>query len=368
VYILSCPKKMINGPCGGYNRSRCEDPRLECVWIKAFENLKKYGKEKDLFKLKLDSMFKIRDHKPIKRDIREKLKIKDRIYLIYEYVASRDIDPRKLEKDLDHIFSTYDAIDFVQNPGGRPLPDPLSLAVFTKKIYPHKHVGFQITGRDYDRDAITSIVASAVVFNIDSIIATTGDLKFHKEKTYGVWDLDSPRIIYLIRLISDLGRDYSGRKILEKPREILVGASLNPYLDPIEPEIYKLNIKKHAGADFFVTQPIFEPETYTRIMRLYKDLLNENDIPEIIPGISIISDIRIASFLIERSGVKLPSKILEVLKREDFSLIKETNIEFISDLVRKICVNHEKKIFYISTFGDIDMALEIGESIKKMNC
>jgi hypothetical protein len=43
--VSRCPKSMLNGPCGGSKDRKCEvEPHLECIWILAYERLKKRGK------------------------------------------------------------------------------------------------------------------------------------------------------------------------------------------------------------------------------------------------------------------------------------------------------------------------------------
>lgn len=362
---MKCPKKMLNGPCGGYNKDLCEDHRLRCVWIEAFNRLRVFGKEQELFRLKLDSKFRIRNYSPPKRRLTDYVG-HDKIFLIYEYVPRKNLSLKNFEEDLRNIFKIYDALDFVQNPGGRPLIDPLPLASIAKKLYPEKKIGVQITGRDYDRDGVVSHVLAALAIGIDNIIATTGDLKFYSGDTYGVWDLDSPRMIYLIRLISDLGVDYSGRKIYSGDNRVLVGASLNPYLDPLEPEIYKIRVKLSAGADFLVTQPIFSIDTVERLGTYVEKLLNMrlSDI-DLVISVSPVLDEKTVSFLRERSNVRLPGKLLEALERRDREEILRSNTAFIIDLISRIEDYTGNKIIYVSTYGDIAAGLYIAERIRE---
>lgn len=44
---MNCPKKMRNGPCGGVRADgTCEvDPRMNCVWVQAWEGNKRLGSE-----------------------------------------------------------------------------------------------------------------------------------------------------------------------------------------------------------------------------------------------------------------------------------------------------------------------------------
>ena len=43
--ITRCPKGLINGPCGGQNKGKCEiDKDMDCVWILIYNELKRQGK------------------------------------------------------------------------------------------------------------------------------------------------------------------------------------------------------------------------------------------------------------------------------------------------------------------------------------
>lgn len=42
--IARCPKSMLNGPCGGVNKGKCEvDKNLDCIWFLILERLKEKG-------------------------------------------------------------------------------------------------------------------------------------------------------------------------------------------------------------------------------------------------------------------------------------------------------------------------------------
>lgn len=43
--ITRCPKSLLNGPCGGQNKGKCEvDKDRDCAWILIYNELKKHGK------------------------------------------------------------------------------------------------------------------------------------------------------------------------------------------------------------------------------------------------------------------------------------------------------------------------------------
>jgi hypothetical protein len=54
--VTLCPKGLLNGPCGGMNKGKCEvDNGLDCVWVTIYRQLEKKGS--------LDKMEEIRKEK-----------------------------------------------------------------------------------------------------------------------------------------------------------------------------------------------------------------------------------------------------------------------------------------------------------------
>jgi len=50
--ISRCPKKMLNGPCGGSVNGKCEvNPDLDCVWVQIYSDLKEKGRLKSIEKI-----------------------------------------------------------------------------------------------------------------------------------------------------------------------------------------------------------------------------------------------------------------------------------------------------------------------------
>ena len=43
--IVTCPKGLLNGPCGGTNKGMCEvDPTKDCAWTLIYKKLEKQGR------------------------------------------------------------------------------------------------------------------------------------------------------------------------------------------------------------------------------------------------------------------------------------------------------------------------------------
>lgn len=47
--VTSCPKGILNGPCGGTSDGKCEvSPDLDCAWVRIYERLERIDRVKDM--------------------------------------------------------------------------------------------------------------------------------------------------------------------------------------------------------------------------------------------------------------------------------------------------------------------------------
>ncbi len=357
----TCPKRMINGPCGGYRGAVCEDERLTCVWIMAYYSAIKRGSVEKMFSLKLDPGFRINSYYPVPRRSRgaiEKI-LGGGVFMVYEYTPKPYSGPLNIPRELSGISSIYDGVDFVDNPGGYPIPSSLPYASIAKSHYRDMHVSMQITARNRDRSQIVSDILAASLAGVDAIVATTGDLDYSGR---GVWDLDAPRMIYLARLVLDLGLDHMGRRVGPGGEGMAIACSVNINAEPLEPEVLKLRVKRRAGAEIVITQPVFGLERLARFRRMARDLLGGEEIPLILGIIPVMSR-KIASFFQNKVGVKIPERIVKILARDriDSDELLKTNIDIIERMVRESSHN----AFYISAFGDHRLGREIGLVVRR---
>jgi methylenetetrahydrofolate reductase (NADPH) len=117
----------------------------------------------------------------------------------------------------------------------------------------------QITCRDRNRIALQSDVLGASAIGIKNILCLTGDhqsLGNHPE-TKGVYDIDSIQLIQIIKNMRDDGIFQNGDKILYGKPDIFIGAVANPFADPFEYRVDRLEKKIEAGVNFIQTQSVF---------------------------------------------------------------------------------------------------------------
>ncbi len=115
-----------------------------------------------------------------------------------------------------------------------------------------------LTTRDMSIAGLESLLLGAHAEGLRNILAVTGDPP--EEGDYpgarGVYEVDA---IGLTRLISGLnrGEDYHGRGI-DAPTSFFVGVAVNPSADDMELELERFERKLEAGAQFAMTQVLFD--------------------------------------------------------------------------------------------------------------
>src|SRR5512146_1196825 len=128
------------------------------------------------------------------------------------------------------------------------------------------------------------------------------------------YDLVPSGLIKLIKEGFNAGRDHSGTSI-GQPTNFFVGAALN--LCPPEPdqEIKNLQRKLRAGADFFITQPIYRPEDGADFLARFESKAGKLRKP-VLAGILPLVSLKHASFLHnEVPGISIPEKTMKRLEQ-----------------------------------------------------
>ncbi len=355
VPVKGCPKLMFNGPCGGGSGNVCEVTRSKCPWIELF---RRDSRNNLLTHIVLDGGFKVQDFSPRPRKPQSKLlkKLSDgKTVLTYEFVFGIKASQNSLGDSLHRLSTIYDAVNFIDTPLGLPHTDPLALAILAKNYGIEPVV--QLSCKDKSRNYLVSYILALMLHEIPNMLAITGDwIHLGGDKSpRPVFDLDSIRLIYLARLMSDLGIDYRGRRI-EGRRVIHVGAATNPYFDPFELEILRVRKKYLAGAEFLVTQPLF----HTSVFRNFINALRENNINiPVIASIIFLKDKKILRLLEDFARVRVSKDYAEALSRGEDKL---TN--FIVNLAEELVVNGASGI-HVLTMGNVEVALTLGKIIRE---
>nr|WP_152947505.1 methylenetetrahydrofolate reductase [Desulfofundulus thermobenzoicus] len=177
----------------------------------------------------------------------------------------------------------------------------------------------QMTCRDRNRIAIQSDLLGAYSLGMRNLLCLSGDhQKFGSEPTAkNVYDIDSIHLIYLMRRMRDEKLFFSGEPIKDHEPRFFIGAVANPFADPFEYRVDRLEKKVEAGAEFIQTQCIYDMERFERFM----EMVRERGIHErvhILAGVTPLKSWRAAKYLqTSVSGMIVPDEIVERLKKAE---------------------------------------------------
>ena len=130
---------------------------------------------------------------------------------------------------------------------------------------------FQLTCRDRNRIALQSDLLSAAALGIENILCLTGDhtkLGDHPQAK-PVFDLDSVSLLHAVSQL-EKGVDLGGQALVGEPPKFAKGAVVSPISDSVDAQLAKMERKVMAGADYFQTQAVFEPEKFIAFMEKAK--------------------------------------------------------------------------------------------------
>ena len=178
------------------------------------------------------------------------------------------------------------------------------------------------------------------------------------------YDLVPSGLIKLIKQGFNAGVDHSGTSI-GQPTSFFVGAALN--LNPVEPEqeIRNLHRKAQAGADFFLTQPIYRPEDGPAFLGKYAAKYGPLRQP-VLAGILPLVSARHAAFLHhEVPGISIPAATLRRMEKAGESA-GQVGVELAVELIEKI-KPWAQGVYIMPQFSRYDMAAETIEKSKALD-
>ena len=121
----------------------------------------------------------------------------------------------------------------------------------------------QMVTRDRNRIALQSDLLGAASLGIKNVLCLSG---YHQTligcpESANVFDIDSIQFIHMTTRMSENGVLADGTKI-DGQFSMLVGAVANPYMKPMDLNLFRLGIKIEAGAKFIQTHAVFDVETF----------------------------------------------------------------------------------------------------------
>ncbi len=237
--------------------------------------------------------------------------LREEFVSLVEIVSPRSVSPHK---EIDKARKLYhfgiDAINIPDGPRAMARMSALALAVLIQREVGIETV-LHFACRDRNVIGMQSDLLGAWALGIRNILAITGDppkLGNYPDAT-AVFDVDSIGLTNLLNRLNH-GLDLAGNPIGEATG-FTIGVGVNPGAINLDEELRRLDWKIQAGAEYMITQPVFD----ARILENFMKRIEQYKIPLIV-GIWPLVSYRNAEFMNnEVPGASVPKDIMERMRR-----------------------------------------------------
>ncbi|MBU8902266.1 MAG: bifunctional homocysteine S-methyltransferase/methylenetetrahydrofolate reductase [Victivallales bacterium] len=283
-----------------------------------------------------------------------------------EFITSIEITPPRgfeltttIEKSIKCREAGIDAINIPDGPRASSRISPIITAIEIQEKAGIEAV-LHCCCRDKNLIGMQADLLGCASKNVNNILFITGDPPKLGDYPFAsaVFDVDAIGILQVCDKLNH-GVDIGG-KTIGAPTPICPGAGADPNAIDMERELKRLREKVAAGAEYIITQPVFDSNALFEFMEKIADL----KIP-IIAGIWPLASYRNAQFMKnEVPGVSVPDEIMErmaaVESREEQAAV---GIAIAREAVEELH-EHVQGIQVSAPFGNIDSALAVLEGYK----
>ena len=225
---------------------------------------------------------------------------------LVEIVPPRGIDCSKEIEGARLLASRgVHAINVPDSPRASPRMSAQSLCIQIQQ-----HTGIETvlhyTCRDRNVLSIQSDLLGASSIGLRNILCLTGDppkLGNYPDAT-AVFDVDAIGLVNIVRRLNH-GLDIGGNSI-GASTNFTIGVAANPGVPDIEQELRRFAWKVEAGAEYAITQPVFD----MRLLEIFLRRIEEFRIP-VIAGIWPLTSLRNAEFMRNDLRVSMPEAVMQ---------------------------------------------------------
>jgi homocysteine S-methyltransferase len=216
------------------------------------------------------------------------------------------------------------------------------------------------TCRDRNLLGIQSDLLGAHALGLRNVLAITGDppkLGDYPDAT-AVYDVDS---IGLIRILDHLnhGCDLAGT-LIGPALGLHVGCGADPSKADVEKEVRRLEEKVAAGAEYVMTQPVYDPRTLERFLSMVRHL----HVPLLV-GILPLYSHRNAEFLHnEVPGMRIPDDIRERMRRAGSGEKAQLEGVAIAQEATLAARDMAQGVYVMPPFNKVELAVRVIEVLR----
>ena len=215
--------------------------------------------------------------------VTEKCEDGNRPVVICDFSPPRGSDPALLSG----AHSVYpDFFSVAYSPGKAVRLDPV-IAAHAVRQQTGGDAIFTMATRDMNRLAVQNHLLGASLLGLDNVIVVGGDV-FTPRDLRAVKDVRDFKPTELIASVKSMneGVDYKGLK-LRAPTDFCVGATIDLGRG-VEREARLTRAKASAGADFFITQPVYDLEQIERFLEGYEAAAGEGLSQPVFWGLQVL--------------------------------------------------------------------------------
>jgi methionine synthase I (cobalamin-dependent)/5,10-methylenetetrahydrofolate reductase len=280
-----------------------------------------------------------------------------------EIIPPRGINPEEMLRGVELLKAAgVDGVNVPDGPRAQSRMGALATAVLI-----HQRVGIEpvihYCCRDRNLLGMLSDLLGAQALGLRNMLFITGDppkMGPYPDAT-AVFDIDS---IGLTNLASRLNHGLDpGGNVLGEPTSFVVGVGVNPGAEDFEHEMRRFYWKVEAGAEYAITQPVFD---LGQLERFVNHIDREGIRIPVIAGIWPLVSARNAEFLAnEVPGVVIPDAVLERMRRAG-ALGKEQGTEEGTTIAREMLSASLPMIQGVQVsapFGRVPLALKVFDAI-----
>jgi methionine synthase I (cobalamin-dependent)/5,10-methylenetetrahydrofolate reductase len=282
-------------------------------------------------------------------------KLRHKFVTSIEMSPPRGPDYSKVIEGAKRIKSAgVDAVNIPDGPRASARMSPLALASILESKVGIEAI-LHYTCRDRNILGMQSDLLGIHALGLRNLLIITGDppkLGDYPTAT-AVFDVDS---IGLVRIACNLnsGNDLAGNPI-DAATSFHIGVGANPGAISFEEEISRLEQKIEAGAEYILTQPIFD----IRLLEKLLEKIKKYKIP-VMGGVLPLASYRNAEFLNnEVPGMSIPRAIRDRMKKAvSGDDARKLGIEVAQEILLQI-KNEVQGVYLMPPFGKFEAALEV---------
>ena len=251
-------------------------------------------------------------------------------------------------------------IDCINVPDGPRASARMSAQVACQLIQQHAAIEAvnHFCCRDRNILGIQSELLGAHATGVRNLICITGDpprMGAYPDAT-AVFDVDA---IGLVNIVSNLnhGLDIGGNP-MGSQTALLIGVGANPGALQMDEEIRRFEWKVEAGAEYVVTQPVFDLGLLEAFLRRIQHVR----IP-VVCGIWPLTSFRNAEFMVNELRVPVPEEYMARMRRvESVEKARDEGVAIAREMVARVRAMVQG-VQLSAPFGRYQMALDVAEAI-----